>query len=68
VPTETEIAQWQRVRPVMNELLHAVGLVNVAVDKIYVTRLRGPLEDGWQDKVDAFAARLPLPPPASAPE
>ena len=60
VPTDEEIAKWQRVRPIMNELLQAAGLVNVAEDKVYVTGLRGPLEDGWQDKVEAFAARIPL--------
>jgi hypothetical protein len=60
MPTDAEIAKWQRVRPIMNDLLQATGLVNVAEDKIYVTGLRGPLEDGWQDKVEAFAARIPL--------
>jgi menaquinone-dependent protoporphyrinogen IX oxidase len=59
-PTDEEIAKWQRVRPIMNELLQATGLVNVAEDKVYVTRIKGPLEDGWQDKVEAFAARIPL--------
>ena len=27
-------------------------------ERIYVTGLRGPLEDGWQAKLDAFAKRL----------
>ena len=60
MPTDEEIAKWQRVRPIMNELLQATGLVNVAEDNVYVTGLRGPLEDGWQDKVEAFAARITL--------
>jgi menaquinone-dependent protoporphyrinogen IX oxidase len=60
VPTEEEIAKYQRVRPIINELLQAAGLVRVAEEKVYVTGVKGPLEDGWQDKVEAFAARLPL--------
>jgi len=58
--TDEEIEKWQRVRPIMNELLQATDLINVAEDKVYVTGLKGPLEAGWQDKVEAFAARIPL--------
>ena len=60
MPTEEELAKWQRVRPIMNELLQGKGLVPVAEDKIHVTGLTGPLEDGWQQKVQAFAARIPV--------
>jgi menaquinone-dependent protoporphyrinogen IX oxidase len=60
IPTEEELARWQRVRPIMNELLEGAGLVNVAEDKVLVTELKGPLEEGWQQKVAAFAARIPL--------
>jgi menaquinone-dependent protoporphyrinogen IX oxidase len=59
MPTEQELAKWQRVRPIMNELLQGKGLVLVAEDKIHVTGLKGPLEEGWQRKVEAFAARIP---------
>ncbi len=59
MPTEDELIQrGQRVRPVMNEILESKGLVEVAEEKLYVTKLKGPLEDGWRDKVEAFAARL----------
>ena len=58
LPTEEELAKYQRVRPIMNEILQGKGLVKVAEDKIHVTGLNGPLEDGWQMKVDAFAAAL----------
>ena len=61
LPTEEEQARWQRVRPIMNELLQAAGLVKVAEDKVFVTGLKGPLEEGWQKKVAAFAARIPIP-------
>lgn len=60
IPTEEELAKWQRVRPIMNELLQGAGLVKVAEDKVLVTGLKGPLEEGWQQKVEAFAARIPL--------
>jgi hypothetical protein len=59
VPTEEELAKWQRVRPTMNEILQGKGLVNVAEDKIHVTGLKGPLEEGWQQKVEAFVTRIP---------
>jgi hypothetical protein len=60
IPTEEELARWQRVRPIMNQLLQGAGLVKVAEDKVLVTGLKGPLEQGWQQKVAVFAARLPL--------
>ncbi len=56
-PTEEEMAKWQRVRPIMNELLQAKGLVKIAEEKIYVKAIKGPLEDGWQSKVEAFASQ-----------
>jgi hypothetical protein len=53
----------------MNEILEGKNLVKVAEDKIHVTGLKGPLEDGWQEKVKAFVARIPDSPAdaASAP-
>lgn len=50
-PTEEEMARWQRIIPVMNELLQGKGLVSVAEGKVLVTGMKGPLEDGWQQKV-----------------
>jgi hypothetical protein len=58
LPSEDELAKWQRVRPIMNEILQGKGLVNVAEDHVHVTGLKGPLEDGWKADVAAFAARL----------
>ncbi len=60
LPTEEERARWQHVRPIMNKLAKAHGMVNVAEDCVFVTRMKGPLEDGWQDKVDRFADRIPV--------
>lgn len=60
VTTEAAVDEHQRVRPIMHELLQAAGLVGVAEGHVFVTAMKGPLEDGWQDKVEAFAARIPL--------
>ena len=60
VPTEEELAKWQRVRPIINEILQAKRLVKVAEQKVLVTGLKGPLEDGWQEKVKAFVTRIPV--------
>ncbi len=57
-PTPEELAQRQRVRPIMNELLQRKGLVKLAEDVIHVTGLKGPLEDGWQAKVESFASEI----------
>ena len=58
MPTEEERAKYERVRPIMNELLEAKGLVNVADDKVMVMGLRGPLEQDWEKKVAAFVTRV----------
>ncbi len=60
MPTEEEMARWQRIIPIMHELLQGKGLVSVAEGKVLVTGLKGPLEEGWQQKVEAFAARIPV--------
>ena len=58
MPTEDELARWQRVRPIMNEILQGRGLVHQTDDAIHVTAMKGPLEEGWREKVDAFADRI----------
>jgi hypothetical protein len=58
IPTDEEQARWQRVRPIINDLLQGAGLIKVAEDKILVTEIRGPLEDGWDAKVQGFAHRV----------
>ena len=46
MPTEEEMStKWQRVIPIMNEILREKGLVKVAEGKIQVTGLKGPLEE-----------------------
>lgn len=56
--SDEELARWQRVIPIMKELLQDKGLVEVAEDKVFVTGLKGPLEENWQEQVDAFASRV----------
>lgn len=58
MPTQEEQDRWERVIPVMNELLEAKGLKKVAEGAILVTGIKGPLEDGWQNKVATFAGQL----------
>jgi hypothetical protein len=60
MPTEEEIAKWQHVRPIMKQTLDGKGLVEVVEDKVLVTGMKGPLEDGWQHKVEGFVARIPV--------
>jgi len=60
MPTEEEQAKWQRIIPIMNEILQEKGLVKVAEGKILVTGLKGPLEEGWQKNVEAFASQIPI--------
>jgi hypothetical protein len=55
MPTEEEQAKWQRIIPIMNELLEPKGLKKVVEEKILVTGIKGPLEEGWQKKVEDFA-------------
>jgi len=54
MPTEEELGRCQLVIPTMNEMLQAKGLTKVTDGKIYVTGLKGPLEEGWKGKVEEF--------------
>jgi len=58
MPTQEEQDRWERVIPIMNELLEAKGLKKVAEAAVCVTGLKGPLEEGWQHKVAAFADQV----------
>jgi len=60
IPTEEEQCRWQRVIPIMNKMLQEKGLIKVAEGKIYVNGVKGPLEDGWQKKVEAFTSQIPI--------
>jgi len=58
MPTQEEQDRWERVIPIMNELLEAKGLKKVAEGAVWVTGIKGPLEQGWQRKVGAFADQV----------
>lgn len=58
MPTEEERAKWQRIIPIMNEILKEKDLVKVAEDKVLVTGIKGPLEENWKEKVKEFASRI----------
>jgi hypothetical protein len=60
MPTEEEQGKWQRIIPIMNELLQSKGLLKVAEGNVLVTGIKGPLEEGWQKKVEEFTAQIPI--------
>ncbi len=64
MPTEEEMARYRRMRPIMTEILQGKGLIKVAEGMVQVTGLKGPLEEGWQKKVEAFASQIPSGPDA----
>jgi hypothetical protein len=67
IPTEEELVKMgQRVRPIMTEILQEKGLVKVAEERVYVTKLRGPLEEGWQKKVEDLVSRIMASPSSEA--
>ena len=58
LPAQEEQDRWERVIPIMNELLEAKGLTKVSEGAVLVTGMKGPLEEGWQNKVAAFADKI----------
>lgn len=44
--------------PMMEEQLAAKGYTKVAESKVHVMGVKGPLEQGWEQKVEEFVARL----------
>jgi flavodoxin len=58
MPTMDDMAKWQRSIPIMNDILISKGLVKVAEMKIFVVEMKGPLEEGWQKKVEDFVAEI----------
>jgi len=62
IPSEEEVGKCQQVLPMMNKALQEKGLVKIAEDKIFVTGIKGPLEEGWRKEVEAFVSRIPIVP------
>jgi len=57
-PTEGELGACQMVIPMMEETLREKGLLKVAEGKVFVTGIKGPLEDRWRAKVEELSATL----------
>ena len=57
-PSPEEQDRWERVIPMMNQVLAGKGLHKVADGAVLVTGLKGPLEEGWRTKVAAFADQV----------
>jgi len=68
IPAEENTGKCQRVIPIMNKILREKSLVKVAEGKIFVTGIKGPLEDGWEKIVEAFIFQIRIPPVAVADE
>ena len=60
MPTEEELGKCQRIIPFIDEKLKEKGLVKVAEGKIFVTGIKGPLEENWQKEVEAFISRITI--------
>ena len=58
MPTEDELGSCQRILPIMNQALQSKGLIKVAEGKIFVTGIKGPLEEGWRKEVEVFVSRM----------
>jgi hypothetical protein len=59
-PAEEESGSCQRVLPIMHKMLQEKGLSKIAEGKIFVTGMKGPLEENWRKEVESFISRIPL--------
>ncbi|MDH4123740.1 MAG: hypothetical protein OEV21_06635 [Thermoplasmata archaeon] len=60
MPTEEELNRLRRTIPDLDEILREKGLVKVA-DKVFNVNpetMKGPLKEGWQEKVEVFTAQI----------
>ncbi len=55
---EKRPGKCQRVVSFINQRLQGKGLINIAEGKILVNGLKGPLEEGWQKKVEDFSLQV----------
>jgi menaquinone-dependent protoporphyrinogen IX oxidase len=60
MPMKEELDHWRRTIPMIDEQLISKGLIKVAEMTAFVNpeTLKGPLEEGWQKKVETFAADI----------
>jgi len=58
IPSKEEIDKWQRIISTMDDLLQTKDLIKIAEMRIMVIDLKGPLEDGWQKKIELFSSQI----------
>lgn len=60
MPAEDELERIRRTVPMIDEQLKAKGMIKVAEMRAFVNpdTMKGPLLDGWQEKVRAFVAQI----------
>ncbi len=60
MPTPEEIQKYRRTLPIMTELMGPgkVKVADLVVLIVYTEGLKGEAEEGWEQKVDAFVAKL----------
>jgi flavodoxin len=60
MPTDAEMKRWRKTIPYMDEVLKGKGLDKVAYKRFYVSgaNFKGPLIEGWQERVEEFAAQI----------
>jgi hypothetical protein len=58
MPTPEESAKWQRIRPIMTDLLEPKHVTKVAETSVQVETMKGPLEAGWHQKLEDFASTV----------
>lgn len=61
-PAGDENGKCQQVIPFINQALQKKGLVRIAEGKVFVTGLKGPLEEGWHERVAAYASQISVQP------
>jgi flavodoxin len=57
-PTIEENERYYTTNKVLGEILDSKGMVRVAEERIFVVQIKGPLEDGWQEKVNSFVGEV----------
>ena len=58
LPDPAVAEKWQRVTPMLLQILGDRGLEVVAHEKVLVTGMKGPLEEGWEQKVARYVEKL----------
>jgi hypothetical protein len=58
MPSEEELERLRRTIPMIDEQIRAKGMIKVADLRIFVRpeTLKGPLDEGWQDRVWALVS------------